>query len=65
MPAAIPPLIITVLDQALQALPASYRPDPKDPDAAQVLIRPDSAGATYGFGAAAPENLSTSTERGY
>lgn len=42
---------ITVLDQALQALPAGYRPDPKDPDAAQVLIRSDSAGATYGFAA--------------
>ncbi len=36
-----------MLDQALQALPAGYRPDPKDPDAAQVLIRSDSAGATY------------------
>lgn len=41
-----------MLDQALHALPAGYRPDPKDPDAAQVLIRSDSAGATYGFAAA-------------
>jgi hypothetical protein len=40
------------LDQALQALPAGYRPDPKDPDAAQVSIRSDSAGATDGFAAA-------------
>jgi hypothetical protein len=40
------------LDQALEALPAGCRPDPKDPDAAQVLIRSDSAGATYGFAAA-------------
>jgi hypothetical protein len=39
------------LDQALHALPAGYRPDPKDPDAAQVLIRSDSAGATYEFAA--------------
>ena len=41
-----------MLDQALQALPAGYRPDPKDPDAAQVSIRSDSAGATDGFAAA-------------
>ena len=41
-----------MLGQALLALPAGYRPDPKDPDAAQVLIRSDSAGATYGFAAA-------------
>jgi hypothetical protein len=40
-----------VLDQALQAPPAGYRPDPKDPDGVQVLIRSDSAGATYGFAA--------------
>jgi hypothetical protein len=53
------------LDQARHALPAGYRLDPKDPDAAQVLIRSDSAGAAYGFAAAAPENLRTSTERGY
>jgi hypothetical protein len=43
---------ITVLGQALQALPAAYRPDPHNPEAPQVLIRSDSAGATYGFAAA-------------
>ncbi|MGB8506564.1 IS1380 family transposase [Mycobacterium sp.] len=43
---------ITVLGQALQALPATYRPDPDNPEAPQVLIRSDSAGATYGFAAA-------------
>lgn len=43
---------ITVLGQALQALPVTYRPDPDNPEAPQVLIRSDSAGATYGFAAA-------------
>ena len=43
---------ITVLGQALQSLPVSYRPGPDNPDAPQVLIRSDSAGATYGFAAA-------------
>jgi hypothetical protein len=43
---------ITVLNQALESLPAAYRPDPANPDAPQVLIRSDSAGATYGFAAA-------------
>jgi hypothetical protein len=43
---------ITVLNQALQSLPRAYRPDPDNPDAPQVLIRSDSAGATYGFAAA-------------
>ena len=43
---------ITVLGWALRSLPASYRPDSEDPDAPQVLIRSDSAGATYGFAAA-------------
>ena len=43
---------ITVLDQALHALPWSYRPNPDNPNAPQVLIRSDSAGATYGFAAA-------------
>ncbi|MFZ1174972.1 MAG: IS1380 family transposase [Mycobacterium sp.] len=43
---------ISVLDQALASLPPSYRPDPDNPDAPQVLIRSDSAGATYGFAAA-------------
>ena len=41
-----------MLGQALQALPATYRPDPDNPEAPQVLIRSDSAGATYGFAAA-------------
>jgi hypothetical protein len=43
---------LSVLDQALAALPPSYRPAPDNPDAPQVLIRSDSAGATYGFAAA-------------
>jgi hypothetical protein len=43
---------ITVLEQALQSLPPQYRPDPANPDAPQLLIRSDSAGATYGFAAA-------------
>jgi len=43
---------ITVLEQALGSLPPSYRPDPENPDAPQILIRSDSAGATYGFAAA-------------
>jgi hypothetical protein len=43
---------ITVLDQALHALPAAYRPGPNNPDGPQVLIRSDSAGATHGFAAA-------------
>jgi hypothetical protein len=40
---------ITVLKQALASLPPAYRPDPDNPDAPKVLIRSDSAGATYGF----------------
>jgi hypothetical protein len=43
---------ISVLDQALRALPAAYRPGPNNPTAQQMLIRSDSAGATYGFAAA-------------
>jgi Transposase DDE domain group 1 len=43
---------VTVLNQALASLPASYRPGTDNPDAPQVLIRSDSAGATYGFAAA-------------
>jgi Transposase DDE domain group 1 len=43
---------ITVLDQALQSLPPSHRRGPDNPDAPQILIRSDSAGATYGFAAA-------------
>lgn len=43
---------ITVLNWALESLPQAYRPDPDNPDAPQVLIRSDSAGATHGFAAA-------------
>jgi hypothetical protein len=43
---------ISVLHQALQSLPASHRRGPDNPAAPQVLIRSDSAGATYGFAAA-------------
>jgi hypothetical protein len=43
---------ITLLGQALRSLPPQYRPDPADPDAPQILIRSDLAGATYGFAAA-------------
>jgi hypothetical protein len=43
---------LSVGDQALAALPPSYRPAPANPDAPQVLIRSESAGATYGFAAA-------------
>jgi hypothetical protein len=47
---------ITVLGQALEALPPQYRPGPDNPDAPQILIRSDSAGATYGFAAACRDN---------
>ena len=40
---------ITVLDHALESLPAGWRPSPGNPGAAQVLVRCDSAGATHGF----------------
>ena len=43
---------ITVLRQALQSLPPQYRPGPDNPDAPQILIRSDSAGATHAFAAA-------------
>jgi hypothetical protein len=43
---------ITVLGWALDSLPRRYRPGPGNPDAPQILIRSDSAGATYGFAAA-------------
>jgi hypothetical protein len=43
---------IIVLGQALHALPATYRPGKNNPDGPQVLIRSDSARATYGFAAA-------------
>ena len=35
---------VTVLEQALESLPAAYRPDPDDPGAQQILVRSDSAG---------------------
>jgi len=37
---------ISVLNQALASLPPSYRPGTDNPDAPQILIRSDSAGAT-------------------
>ncbi|GAB7146597.1 IS1380-like element ISMsm3 family transposase [Mycobacterium riyadhense] len=40
---------IIVLEQALTALPAAWRPDPLNPDAPQVLVRCDTAGATHSF----------------
>ncbi|MGH7732954.1 MAG: IS1380 family transposase, partial [Gemmatimonadales bacterium] len=43
---------VAVLDQALAALPADFRPGPHNPDGPPVLIRSDSAGATHGFAAA-------------
>jgi hypothetical protein len=43
---------ITVLGWALESLPAGYRPGSDNPDGPRVLIRSDSAGATYGFAAA-------------
>ncbi len=43
---------ITVLGQALESLPPQYRPGPNNGDAPQILIRSDSAGATYGFAVA-------------
>ena len=43
---------IAVLGQALESLPPHYRPGPDSPRAPQILIRSDSAGATYGFAAA-------------
>lgn len=43
---------ITVLGWALQSLPEGYRPNADNPDGPRVLIRSDSAGATYGFAAA-------------
>jgi hypothetical protein len=42
---------ITVLGQALDSLPAHYRPGPGNRGAPQILIRSDSAGATHGFAA--------------
>lgn len=46
---------IIVLAQALAALPAPWRPDPDDPQAPQVLVRCDTAGATHRFATACRE----------
>ena len=43
---------VTVLRWALDSLPVTYRPNPDDPGAQQVLVRSDSAGATHTFAAA-------------
>jgi Transposase DDE domain group 1 len=43
---------LNVLGQALESLPPQYRPGPDNRDAPQILIRSDSAGASYGFPAA-------------
>jgi hypothetical protein len=40
---------ITVLEQALASLPPDWRPSGDTPDAPQVLVRCDSAGATHAF----------------
>lgn len=40
---------VTVLDQALAALPEHARPRPGEPDGARLVARSDSAGATHGF----------------
>jgi len=40
---------IEVLTEALAGLPAQWRPRPGDPASPSVLLRSDSAGATYGF----------------
>jgi hypothetical protein len=40
---------ITVLEWALESLPADYRPTPEDPAGQQILVRCDSAGATHTF----------------
>ena len=46
---------IEELGEALAALPKCFGPRPGDPDSPRVLIRSDSAGATYGFAAACRE----------
>jgi hypothetical protein len=43
---------ITMLDQALAALPEHARPKPGDPGSVRVVARSDSAGATHAFAAA-------------
>jgi hypothetical protein len=40
---------ITVLQQALDSLPAQWRPDPNNPDTPAVVVRSDTAGATHKF----------------
>jgi hypothetical protein len=40
---------VTVLEQALEALPTHARPRPGDPDTVRVVARSDSAGATHAF----------------
>lgn len=40
---------VTVLAQALDALPVQARPRPGDPDSVRVVARSDSAGATHAF----------------
>jgi hypothetical protein len=40
---------VTVLEQALDALPTQARPRPGDPDSVAVVARSDSAGATHAF----------------
>ena len=40
---------VSVLDSAMQSLPAHYRPDPADPDGPKILVRCDAAGATHTF----------------
>lgn len=47
---------IRILDMALAALPAHARPQPGKRRSPKVLIRTDSAGATYGFAAACRQN---------
>ncbi|GLY70949.1 hypothetical protein Atai01_75680 [Amycolatopsis taiwanensis] len=39
----------TVLDQALDSLPAAAQPCPGDPGSVRVVVRSDSAGATHAF----------------
>ncbi|MDQ3576055.1 MAG: IS1380 family transposase [Actinomycetota bacterium] len=43
---------VTVLEQALAALPEHTRPRPGDPDSVRVVARSDSAGATHAFATA-------------
>jgi hypothetical protein len=43
---------VEILTMALAALPAHARPRPGDPEAPQVMVRTDAAGATHAFAAA-------------